>query len=111
MVILLVPVFVEIAVEMDLDLLLGARDQPAGTSGKPVVGQLDLPAVFDLLAEDAVFIKYGVACRGVAVGSETVEIAGGKPSEAAVSETTLSVRPRLKRLVFRERPIRNSIEM
>ena len=83
----LVPVLLQPAAEFDLDgvLLIGA--QPYLAAGQPVIGQLGLGAVHQLLLKDAVFIEDGIAGAVVAVGGHAVQIAGGKTTQTAVAET------------------------
>jgi hypothetical protein len=57
-----------------------------GVKVEPVVGHLDLVAVDNLLLEDTVAVAQAVApCRVVQTG-ETVEEAGGKPTQTAVAQ-------------------------
>ena len=87
MVILLIPVFLQLAVKMDLYSFVLLGNEPYLAAGEPVVGELGLPAVLDLLLEDTVFIADRIAHCGISVCCGAVEIAGGKTSETAVSET------------------------
>ena len=54
---------------------------------QPVVGLLDLPAVVDLLVEDAEFVADAVADRRPLEGGQRVEVARGESAEAAVTQT------------------------
>ena len=54
---------------------------PDLTAGQPVVSSLLLPAVHDLLLEDAVLVQDGVAGAGDAVGGHAVQIAGGQAAQ------------------------------
>ena len=56
---------------------------------QPVVGLLDLPAVVDLLVEDAEFVADAIADRRALQGGQRVQIAGGEPAEAAVAQARL----------------------
>ena len=76
MVILLIPVFLKIALEMHLDGLLRLGIEPDLAAGEPVVGELGLPAVLELLLEDTVLIADGIAHCGIVIGSKAVKIAG-----------------------------------
>ncbi len=87
MVVLVVPVLGQVALEVDVDNSVGLLNKPAFAAGEPVVGKLGLPAVLDLLLENAVLIADRVAHSGISVGSETVQIAGGKSAQTAVSKT------------------------
>jgi hypothetical protein len=75
------------AAEMDFELGFGALDFPGIAVAQPVVGFLDLVAVADFLAEDAVIVADAVAVAGKLEGGEGVEEAGGEAAEAAVAET------------------------
>ena len=88
-VILLIPVFLKLAVEVDFDGLVSLGNEPALAAWEPVVGKLCLPAVLDLLLEDTVLVADGVAHCGIAVGCKTVKVAGSKSAETAVSETCI----------------------
>ena len=61
-----------LTVKADLLRLIGVALDPDLTAGQPVVGSLLLPAVHDLLLEDAVLIQDGVAGAGDAVGGHAV---------------------------------------
>ena len=53
---------------------------------EPGLGQLDLPAVGDLLAEHAVDIADAVAMRRDVDGRHAFHEAGGEPAEAAIAK-------------------------
>ena len=72
---------------MNLDGLLRHLLEPDLAAGQPEVGQLRLPAVHQLLAEDTVFIAQGVADRRIALRGQTVEEARGQTAQTAVAET------------------------
>ena len=74
-----------LTVKADLLCLIGVALDPNLTAGQPVVGSLLLPAVHDLLLEDAVLIQDGVAGAGDAVGGHAVQIAGGQTAQTAVA--------------------------
>ncbi len=85
--------------EADLDGLVVARYQPAFGRRAPVVCHLGLPAVDDLLAEDAQLVAQRVArCRNTE-RRERIHIAGREPAQAAVAEA---------RVVFRLEYIRGA---
>ena len=86
-VVLVVPALFNVAVEMNLDSLLRYLLEPNLAAGQPEVGQLRLPAVHQLLAEDAVFIAQGVTDRRIALRGQTVEEARGQTAQAAVAKT------------------------
>ena len=81
-----VPVFADLAVEADLDGLLGVALEPDLAAGQPVVGALLLPAVHDLLLEDAVLVQDRVAGAADAGGGHAVQVAGGQAAQAAVAQ-------------------------
>ena len=82
-----VPAFFKLAVKANLNRLCGTGNKQRRAAGQPVIGKLGLPAFFEFLLEDTVLIEYRIACGVVAVGSESVEVAGSKSAETAVSET------------------------
>ena len=82
----LIPVRLNAAAEAHLHRVLIARNKPSLSSSTPVVGDLGLTAVFDLLAEHAEFIAEAVARGGNILRSHAVHIAGGKTAQAAVTE-------------------------
>ena len=83
----LIPVRLDAAAEADLHRVLIARDKPALGRGAPIVGDLDLLAVFDLLAEHAELIAQAVARGGDVLRGHAVHIAGGEAAQTAVAET------------------------
>ena len=92
------PVFVpavhDLAAEVDLLSFLHLGNQPGVAQAQPVVGQLLLFAVDDLLLEDAQLIADGIAGGGNLQGGHGVQIAGRQTAQAAVAQT--GVRLRLK---------------
>ena len=68
---------------------VGLGDLPRVAVAQPVVGLLDLPAVVDLLVEDAELVADAVADRRALERGQRVEVAGGEPAEAAVAEPRL----------------------
>ena len=75
-----------LAVKTDLLGLIGMALDPDLTAGQPVVGSFLLPAVHDLLLENAVLIQDGVAGAGDAVSSHAVQIAGSQAAQTAVAQ-------------------------
>ena len=65
--------------------------QPHLTAGQPVVGALLLPAVHDLLLEDAVLVQDGVAGAADAGGGHAVQIAGSQTAQTAVAQTCIGL--------------------
>ena len=84
-----VPVLVDLAVKADLHSLIRVALQPHLTAGQPVVGALLLPAVHDLLLEDAVLVQDGVAGAADIGGGHAVQIAGSQAAQAAVAQTCI----------------------
>ena len=80
------PALLDLAVELHLNALVGVALEPHLAAGQPVVGLLLLPAVHDLLLEDAVLVEDGVAGAGDAGGGHAVQVAGGQAAQAAVAE-------------------------
>ena len=56
------------------------------SAGKPEIGQLRLPSIHQLLAEDAIFIEKGISNGRISLGSQTIQEACGQPSQPAVTE-------------------------
>ena len=78
-----------VAAEPDGVLDLVAPDLPRVAVAQPAVGALDLPAVADVLIEDAELVAQAVADRRDVERRERVHVAGGEPAEAAVAEAGL----------------------
>ena len=76
-----------LAAEFDLDRVVLAGAEPYVAHLQPVVGELHLPAVDNLLTEDAELIANGIARHVISQTSCRVHIAGGQPAETAVAET------------------------
>ena len=79
--------------KLDVEGDLGPRDLPRVAVAQPLVGHLDLPAVADLLVEDAELVADAVADRRDLERRERVHVAGGEPAEAAVAEARLLLLP------------------
>ena len=77
---------VHMAVEVHLAGVLHHGHFPHVAVAQPVVGQLHLLAVDDLLAEQAVFIADGAAHGGQVQGSQGVHEAGRQTAQAAVAQ-------------------------
>ena len=93
-----VPPGAELAAEVDLLRLLRLLQQPrVAAVVLPVVRQLKLLTVDDLLAKDAEVIADGIPRRGDLERRHAVEIARGETAETAVAERR--VRLRLEHLV------------
>ena len=87
----MVPVLVDLAVEADFHSLIGVALEPDLTAGQPVVGALLLPAVHDLLLEDAVLVQDGVAGAADIGGGHAVQIAGCQTAQTAVAQTCIGL--------------------
>ena len=74
------------AAEADLEGAFAALELPGVAVIEPGLGQLDLPAVGDLLAEHAVDIADAVAMRRHVDRRHALHEAGGEPAEAAIAE-------------------------
>ena len=85
-VVVLLPLLVNLAVKMNLYSLIGYGYEPRSAAGQPVIGKLCLPAVYDFLLEDTIFVEDRVACCGECAGCKSVKVAGGKSADAAVAE-------------------------
>ena len=81
-----VPALLYPSAKVDFHGMLRHRLQPDLAAGEPVIRQLALPAVGDLLLKDAVLKQDAVAGGGIAIGSQAVQVAGGKASQAAVAQ-------------------------
>ena len=68
---------------------LRTLNKPCFAAGEPEIGQLCLPAVNNLLLEDAVFVKDRVTHTVVALCCKAVKVARGKSAETAVAETCI----------------------
>ena len=86
-----IPVLADLAVKADLDGLIGVALQPDLTAGQPVVSALLLPAVHDLLLENAVLVQDGVAGAADAGGGHAVQIAGSQTAQTAVAQACIGL--------------------
>ena len=68
MVVISVPPFVYLAVEINIDCRRRALLKPYSAAGKPKIGHFGLPAVNQLLAENAKLVAYTIAHCGVTAG-------------------------------------------
>ena len=76
----------DVAAEVDVLRVLGARHLPRIAVLEPVVRLLHLAAVDDPLAEDAIVVPEAVAHAGEVQGGHRVEVARREAAEAAVAE-------------------------
>ena len=81
------PAVDDLAAETDLLRLLHLGDKPCVAQTQPVVGQLLLLAIDNLLLEDAQLVADGVAGGGNLQGSHGIQIAGGQTAQSAVAQT------------------------
>ena len=85
------PLLLQGAAEVDLDGVLQRGDLPGVAVFEPAVGQLDLLAVDDALAEQAVLIADGAAHGGQVQRGERIHEAGGQAAQAAVAQRGLGL--------------------
>ena len=88
----LVPVIDDLAAEANLLGLVHLGDEPGIAQAHPVVGQLDLLAVDDLLLEQTQLIADGVAGGGDLLSGHGVQIAGSQTAQTAVAQTGVGLR-------------------
>ena len=81
-----VPVVLHLAAEADFLHLVHLGNEPGVAQAQPVVGQLHLLAVHDLLLEDAQLVADGVAGGGDLQGGHGVQVAGRQAAQAAVAQ-------------------------
>ena len=74
------------AAEVDLLGLIHLGDEPAVGDVQPVVGQLHLLAVHDLLLEETQLVADGVAGGGDLQGGHGLQVAGGQTAQTAVAQ-------------------------
>ena len=86
-----VPPLVDVTVKVDGQRQLGPLLEPDLAAGEPEVGHLHLPAVDQLLTEDAKLVLDGIAHGGVFAGGQPVENAGGETAEAAVAQARVGL--------------------
>ena len=86
-VILILPVFLNLPFKMYFYGFFRLWIQPNASAREPVIRQFCLPAVFQLLLENAVFIADGVTgCRNL-LGCHCIQVASSQTTQAAVSKT------------------------
>ena len=76
----------DVAVELDRLGEFGPHDFPRRAEAHPVVGQFDLVALVEFLAEEAELVVNAVADGGIIERGERIEEAGGQTAETAVAE-------------------------
>ena len=74
------------AAKADLLRLVHLGDKPGVAQAKPVVGQLHLLAVNDLLLEDAQLIADGIAGGRDLQSGHGVQVAGGQTTQTAIAQ-------------------------
>ena len=87
----LVPLLLDLAAEVDGLGLVYLGDEPGVAQAQPVVGQLHLLPVHNLLLENAQLVADGVAPGGYVQGGHGVQIAGGQTAQTAVSESRVGL--------------------
>ena len=81
-----IPVRGDVPAEADLNRVVHLGDKPAVRCDGPVVGDLGLLAVLELLTENAELVADGIAGGLQAERGHAVHIAGGQTAETAVAE-------------------------
>ena len=81
-----VPLVLNLALKAHFDGALLLGDEPYLAAGQPEIRQLRLPAVHDLLLENAVFVEDRITGGKIPLRGKAVEVAGGKPSQASIAE-------------------------
>ena len=79
------------AIDEDGQGVFRADQLPWIAPRQPLVGTLALPAVFKLLAEDAVLVADAVSKRRKFLSGERVKIAGRQTPQSTVAETGLDI--------------------
>ena len=87
----LVPDVLDPAAKVDLFRLIHLGDEPGVAHRQPVVGQLHLLAVDDLLLKDAQLIADGIAGGWDLQGGHRVQIAGGQAAQAPVAQPSVGL--------------------
>ena len=82
---------VDVSAEAHLHRLALVGHQPHVAHAQPVVGELHLPAVHDLLLEDAELIADGIARHRQIQAGGGVHVAGGQTAQAAVAQTRVGL--------------------
>ena len=82
---------VDMAAETDLNGLALVGNQPHVAHVQPVVGELHLPAVHDLLFENAKLVADGIAGHGQVQAGGGVHIAGGQTAQTAVAQARVGL--------------------
>mmetsp|Transcript_93814 Transcript_93814/g.195689 ORF Transcript_93814/g.195689 Transcript_93814/m.195689 type:complete len:706 (-) Transcript_93814:403-2520(-) len=83
----LVAILLALAAKSDRIGHVRTRDLPRDRLGKPIVGLLDLPAVDDVLLEDAIAVSDAIAPARERQSGHGVQEAGGQSAETSVAET------------------------
>ena len=77
------------AAEFDFEGVFGALQRPGIAETEPLVGGFHLPAVANLLIEDAVLVANAIADGGNVERGEGIHEAGGETAESAVAQARL----------------------
>ena len=83
----IVPKFFDVSAKVDIDCVLRDALQPDFAAGQPLVRQLGLPAVDNLLFEDTKFIQNRITHGRVAAGCQCIHKAGSQSAQTAVAQT------------------------
>ena len=86
-VVLVVPLLLNVAAKAHFHRTFGHPLKPYASAGQPGIRQLGLPAVHQLLAEQAIFIPQGITHGRIALSGQTVHEAGCQAAQAAVAQT------------------------
>ena len=87
--VLIVPVFFDVAAKVDLYALLRHLLQPNFSTRQPEVRQLRLPAVDQFLAEDAIFIAERIPHRGIPLCGQAIQETRRQTAKAAVAQARI----------------------
>ena len=85
------PGFLDVTAEANGARLVGSRNKNDVTAGQPVVGQLDLLTVDELLLEQTVFIQQRKTGCGVVERGRRIHKASRKSAKTAVAETRIGL--------------------
>ena len=89
MMVTIVPEFLDLAAKVNINGLFRYSLQPYLAAWQPVIRQLALPTIDNLLFEDTKLIQNRVADCRIAAGSKCIHEAGSQSSKTAVSKTSV----------------------
>ena len=81
------PLFLHFAAETDEIRFIRTLRKPCLAAGKPDVGQFCLPAVYNLLFEQTIFIPQRVSHCGVIAGCKRIHKACSQPAQTTITQT------------------------